>query len=146
MFAKVTIHCSKEQSVQDLSEYVTIAKYSPSKRKFRLIFIFKGETNLLLRLQAAYKEARPIPICKYIVLGESRSGKSTLGKIIYHSYSNNANFLVNNLVNFMHSQKGRKTRTAKRGFDLVEVTSIEIPDKEIVEFYIWDFQYLALTL
>jgi len=53
---------------------------------------------------------------------------------------------VSNLVNYMHSQKGRKTRTAKRGFDLVEVTSIEIPDKEMVEFYIWDFQYLALTL
>lgn len=53
---------------------------------------------------------------------------------------------MGNLVNFMHSQRGRKTRTAKRGFDLVEVTSIEIPDKEIVEFYIWDFQYLALTL
>ncbi len=53
---------------------------------------------------------------------------------------------VNNLVNFMHSQRGRKTRTAKRGFDLVEVTSIEIPDKEIVEFSIWDFQYLALTM
>jgi polynucleotide 5'-kinase involved in rRNA processing len=41
----------------------------------------------MLKLQAAYKETRSIPVCKYLVMGESRSGKSTLGTRIVNAGS-----------------------------------------------------------